>query len=427
MTLDYHTLKTVNPQALLDFGFDAAEPYLANAYDYFDSEVGSAVQGGAAWTGEGQPQAAYVMEINSVALETSRLQMQAGGRAMYSLYTAISKAKEDLEESETDAERVGRSVAESSTKVAFQGVQISADGAVTILVSPNDGELNAADDVADQLFWAENQLTSKVRTVLNYAQTADLTAKALLDRILNSRPVFSANASAEALAYNLATRELARATVTLADETMEFWSDESPESWKEIPAEWSSSDALGELWDSLLPNPVSLAKGDFSELADLGSYFLPHSKVLKIADKVLTLKDVIGAGIHTEYTDLYAPVNPHLGRFHPDDVVLDYLAGRYYLHPDDPMYQAGLTDIGEAARFQATHGGSSIGGVDYVERAREVRDELAQWLRDTYVDDPNEADIPNLGDSDRPLPVSPEDEADARALLNRLDNALAGS
>lgn len=428
MTLDYHTLKTVNPQAFLEFGFDAAEPYLGNACDYFDSDVRQVVQTGARWTGEGQPQAAQVTETDYLALVTSRTQMQAGGRAMYALYSAITKAKQDLDEQESYAEKVGRSVAGSSTKVEFQGVQISANGAVTIQVSPSGGgELNAADDVSNQLFWAENELTSKVRTVLNYAQTADLMAKALLDRILNARPVFTSNAGAEALAHNQAVYAIASATLVMANKTLEYWTDRSPESWKEVPAEWSSSDAFGEFVDGLVPNPFALAQGDFSEILDLGSYFVPNYKGLKIAEKAWTLKDILDAGIHSEYTDLDPAVNPHLERRHPDDVVLDYLADRYYLDPDDPMYYAGLSNISEAARLQAAQGDSSMHGVDYVERARELRDEVAQWLRDTYSNDPGEVDIPNLGDEDRPLPVSPEDEADAKALLHELNSALAGT
>lgn len=234
MALTYDTLLDVVPTQFASFGFHTAEPYAENASEYFDSLVKPAVNSGHAWTGEGQPQAGLVMRSNSLALQIAKSQMHAGMTAMTALSRAISKAQQEVTKIVSDLH-------EAAEGTGFY-IYVNPDGGVNVHPLPESGggygNLTILQDKAET---AALQIYSAV----NYAQSADLTARDLLTRILNTRPSFTTNASAQTLAYNSAVGVVANTNLNLANLSLEAWDQVDPLDWRPIdPDDWSLRKAI---------------------------------------------------------------------------------------------------------------------------------------------------------------------------------------
>lgn len=432
MALTYHSLKNVKPLQFLDSGFGTAEQHVDVATRYLDADVKPIVVNGAAWTGEGQPEAAVVLRSTAAALATTRSQLQAAEKVMLGLNTAITRAQGQVDKVEHDAPETGRQLASRSEYVSYNGYEISALGVVQIHLGPAHA-LESEVAIATEQRRVESALSNRVTQALSYAQNADVTAKTLFERIANLRPVFTANASVAILAYNKGIQGLAESTDKIAQYTLDYWTEHSPAAWGEVPEEWSAGEFTGSIVDSIVPNPFALAfEGDLSEIADGASYFLPYSKLARLnrygpeaaelSEHGLTLAEAIEAGKIDGYLNLESPTEHMLDKLGAENVVLEYYLDRYYLDSDSYLGRAGLTDIVEAAQLQAARGGTPVNGKDYLAEVRDLRDTLAQFMRDDVLD-PDER-VPNLGDDDIHYDLSDGDRETARELLRRLNTVL---
>ncbi|MQA81278.1 MAG: hypothetical protein GEV10_22805 [Streptosporangiales bacterium] len=435
MTLTVSSLRVIDPAQFLSFGFHAAEPYVANASEYFDSDVARVIAGGQAWSGEGQPQAVTVTGTNSLALRISTLQMRAGKAAMDGLYSAITSAQRELTSVEADA-TAKYDIWRLDEEGTLEYVKLDESPALG-----SEGSYSyTPPDMTARL--EDPELTFRAQALLEYARSADLTATALLTRIINTCPAFRGNASPRALAYNTAMVALAHANVDLAEWVRDLWADTPASSWGgEITSE---SDAF---WDGILNG--------------VGVDILTEAPDGKTVVDALGRRIVIPLGIGTILYEGYSGMDPDdripdldgptsmlpLGPGVDDSDLADIIED-YALDPTSLAAAAGLGTLAEAARLQRANPSQPL-DEDYVDEARDLRDELDAWLNGSYSELADGVDIRYIqveasiaGGStqtvtvEAPLTldyydpedfaVSPEDREAARQLRNQLDRVLDG-
>ncbi|MGH3504711.1 MAG: hypothetical protein ACRDQA_28015, partial [Nocardioidaceae bacterium] len=404
----------------LSLGFHEADPYAGNAATYFDSDVKRVVDAGHVWWGEGQPQAAAVMQTNSLALEACKLQMRAGMAATDGLYRTITKAQQELESvlSEIDA-KTGEGDGVHYT--------VEDDGTVKYGTYPTSDNVGSTNTVPDPTLSEHRELTYRVQRVLNYANTADLTGAALLERIANSTPAFTENVSPQALVYNQAVVALARANATLAEQLQDLWEHTSPSTWGgAITPEWKA-------WLDGFDNPATRAYNE-----------LPGPIVGKVIGTPLLLFGTgwgLGEGLVKSRTQNRIPE-------------LDDPSNLLALKPsvEDDDLQDIVDDLYSGLRFtpdelaQLPHGGLDAGDMDDL---RDVRERLGDWIDGSYdeladgVQESTHTELVPLGGSHwgptqvpdphtldhygpEDFAISPGDRKAARQLYSQLSTVLAG-
>lgn len=408
MAINVPALQSIVPGAFLSLGFHEAEPYAANAATYFDSDVKRVIDAGHVWWGEGQPQAAAVMQTNSLALEACRLQMRAGMAATDGLYRALTKAKQELES-------VLSEIGAAEDGVSYT---IDDDGTVKYGSYPTSDAVGSGSSnlVPDPVMSVHHELTYRVQRVLNYANSADITAAGLLERIANSVPAFTENVSPQALGYNEAMVVLSRVNLKLAEKAQQIWEDVSPEHWgDEITSEWQS------IFDGLR-NGVG---------ADMLTNLPSGTTALEAALRRAGIPLAIGTMLYEVHMSERSENRvPELGE--PTDLVPRLAVDDAELQEIiDDLYAIGLADH------------------DHRDRLQDVRERLREWLGDSYddlaegVEPTTHTELVPLGGSnlaptrvqDPHTPeyydpdefaISPEDRKTARQLYSQLSTILAG-
>lgn len=420
------TLRDLEPARFRSVGFDDASPLAREASRSFDGGVRRIVDSGTAWSGEGQPQAARVMETNSLALEIAKVQMAAGVLAVGALEIAVRKAKTELDY--LDAEAASK----------HEEYYIEDSGTVTYAeLSPTeaaaDGDYEPTGQHAPLLDEVDEQLTHRVQALLNYVDHADLTTARLLDRIANSCPVFSAAVSGDALTYNSGLLGLAYENLAGGVQAIGLWTALPAEDWGgEIPSWWEG--AINGVLGALLPG-----WDDAGTTAAEGYLDVTGREAALAVFKRASLYYTIGEGLYgglkgaqleERLPDLLGPVSLLPLRRSGYDPELQELIDDYYLDPSSDPAEGGFSTLEEAAQLQRA-GSPDVTDEDYLERASDLRDQLADWLEESNeISYPSEIHVEERDGEqvviDRELVPRAvvDDRKTARDLIDRLDGVL---
>lgn len=189
---------------------DAAGKWFGDAEDSFNTQAVTPVESGAAWSGDGQPDAVTVLGINGSAMQIGILAMEAAGNAVSGLRLAMEKARNVV-------------VDEIETKPPY--MTIHDNGFVTVdrerFDPRTDGVITTADAEA-------RDRTRRVLGALLYATAADTGYASLFDAIGSHLPTYTDVADPGALAQNGRQLQNAVSDVNVSNDLLRFWEDQRP-------------------------------------------------------------------------------------------------------------------------------------------------------------------------------------------------------
>ncbi|MQA02206.1 MAG: hypothetical protein GEV07_05585 [Streptosporangiales bacterium] len=420
MTVTVDTLRGVNPGALESLGFITAADRAGSAADAFD-RVRSAVRAGRVWSGEGQPEASTVVQIDALALAVARAQMTAADTTARTLGLALHRARGGLLEAVREVD-------------ADPDLRLTDEGTVEFVGEPIRHGSGFSDGAGGDKAAA---LTRVIRLILIFAETADATARTAFDRIAHNTPVFSDVADAGFLARNTQALDAALREGALARARLRAWEQAPPVTYAQYLQLASELDARALEALAGLPLAIESAVHDSGPFFAAAGFFAPWNP------PVAVVAAVAGGGVATFHVgpSLYGIFKPYLeGVQLPDrggapgnvagrtpEVDDAELRGIVTTHFDvaagDVTVGRGSGTLADLARYQRATGqqlspsaglndlvedltGQPLAERDAVRQATELRGELRSWLTDN----------PDASAADRQV---------ARYVLADLDDALA--
>lgn len=212
MGITVSMLERLTPSALdyTQTNLDAAGKWFGDADDSFSAQALTPVETGAAWSGDGQPDALTVLGINGSAMQAGILAMEAAANAVSGLRLAMERARNVV-------------VNEIETKPPY--MTIHDNGYITVERAKFDAHTDGLITDAD----ADARLrTRRVIGALLYATAADTCYANLFDGMGAHLPTYTDVADPGALAHNRRQIQNAVSDVDVSNDLLRFWQDQRP-------------------------------------------------------------------------------------------------------------------------------------------------------------------------------------------------------
>lgn len=359
-------------------GFGDAEKKAGESLDAI-GVVHDAIGSGELWSGPGQPGATTALQINRIALDVAKIEMNAARLARDTMNAAFADCYTNLRHFVEYTDDLEIDIAEDGTCTWRAGEPPEGAG---------DPELT--------------RLTYTVKQVLKLATLADLDGRSAFQRITANTPPTSDSSDPTVLQQvddshyqALEDRRSVRAMQVL-------WQSILSPSVYDYETGSGGDEATDRVFDHLLGVWMAAGPGSHSlltvlktEREDLGkalgpSILLKIFKPNKLAQKALGpaayVEVVLEIGSELfgpEEDDGTAPVDTKGG---PEIRVVDedlaHIAGQYYQKPDGADHEAvTLADLAYHQRVT----GESVDGADWQAQARQTRTELKAWV-DSHPD-----------------------------------------
>lgn len=211
MGITVSVLEGMTPSALdyTQANLDAAGKWFGDADDSFTAQAVTPVETGAAWSGDGQPDAVTVLGINGSAMQNGILAMEAAGNAVSGLRLAMEKARNVV-------------VAEIAAKPPH--MRVHDNGFVTVDVAALDQRVTP---LVPEMKKAELS-SRRVIGALLYATAADASYAGLFSGIGNHLPTYTDVADPGALAHNIRQLQNVVSDVNVSNDLLRFWEEQQP-------------------------------------------------------------------------------------------------------------------------------------------------------------------------------------------------------